>query len=204
MRLRLLIKFVKSYLKIKYSTIAYKYFFCYNVHMKKSFLEHILYEMYMYLWAHNTVRYSVPDIYIHNAIWISYNISLRNLLYFFSMRDNYKVRQNDILYKNFVFNGKIGKFIKTPTYTIEINCIDKSVAHLTRERFDGINNKNLKNLIVSSQKKFYPMIRRRITDFIKHLQHDKDIFYKGVNVDLKDELKTEEIKHLIDQICTLL
>lgn len=172
--------------------------------MKNYFLEHILYEMYMYLWSHNVVRYYVSDIYLHNSIWISYNTSLRNLLYFFSMRLNYNERPNDILYKNFLFNGKNGKFVNKNKYKKEIECIDKAVAHLTTERYEGINNKDIKKLVVKYQKKFYPMIIRRIDDFIYHLKHNKDVSYKDVQVDFKHELRIKRIKGLISGISNLL
>ena len=168
------------------------------------FLEHILYEMYMYLWSHNVVRYDVSDIYLHNSIWISYNTSLRNLLYFFSMRLNYNERLNDILYKKFSFDGKNGKFVNKYKYKKEIECIDKSVAHLTTERYYGLDNKDLKKLVVKYQKKFYPMMIRRINDFIYHLKHDKALSYNGVQVDFKHELRTKKIKWLISEISNLI
>lgn len=149
---------------------------------KKLMLEHILYEMIMYLVTANMLE--KPDQIKFNIIWECHLLHLRNLIEFFteakrSILYNHVLDEADFLKLNYADLEQAKKIA------------DKTVHHLTQERFKElkytINARaeadNAKTLIVPAIRNFLLVLPDKIKDgYRKELSVQKII----------DDIKTVE------------
>ena len=114
---------------------------------KRLILEHVLYEIEMYLWiddymiSHSKNNYDLfPSQMLKNIFLESYYIHIRNLLFFFS---NDKPQDDDIIYLDLLNNSCNSKglyFNKGEWYELR-KLINHASVHLTKKR----QTENIKN-----------------------------------------------------------
>lgn len=155
---------------------------------KNYILEHVLYEMQIYLYTINNIKNKLCVVQMYyNINWISQLTSLRNLLHFFS---NNKKNKTDIIYTD-ILDG-----INTLDIYIEnsqiVKLINKSTSHLTFDRVSDLSEKEA--TAVEAMKKLIPTI---ISDFINALP-------TNINTKYASELEVPAIKGIIEYIKELL
>ncbi len=187
--------------------------------MKGKVLEHVLYEIKMYL---GTKKLGCDNIFINNIILEDHRIHLRNLLEFFSKdyltnivytdilkdTDAVKLLSQDI--EEILTQMKIKK-LKDATVN---NLINKSTSHLTLERvvIERIKEDTAYDIANIAESCLVPLIKQ----FVKHLiagnvkdkylckKQDRDGNSVSCLIDLKKELKMPEIQDIIKQINSIL
>ena len=118
--------------------------------------EHIIYEMNMYKMTWDLLQQFTGRDAMHNAVYESHVLHLRNLLDFFNGISN--IHNDDII---------ISKVLTEHSrYSLEIDdglrkMINKSVQHLTTYRADELDKEILSNEIIE----IYPQICKRIEWF---------------------------------------
>lgn len=217
---------------------------------KERVLDHVLYEMYMFLWSTKRLKELLenePDgknCLKYNANYIAQKCSLRNILEFFSSTHPRGHKTSDIyfgkiykiakvdekiiddkniplegyrLFSDDFFNRYLDevygrKYYGTDT-TIK-NIVNKTVSHLTDQRFDWgsenfeqiINEKEVNNKIIQD-------VKIAIQAFLDHIQLDdstQNLYYVYYDNDdrksknLSDELNDEDIKTLLVDINSLI
>jgi len=152
------------------------------VAQKQLILEHVLYEMEMYLF---TLDVKAPNQLLSNVIWVAHQTHMRNLLYFFS--DNKKF-ETDINYLD-LLDGVFGLGIDDSLNLPARNVVNKSISHLTMERVTS----NLDTAAKTEIKKMKNIIPQKIEDFISLLQTNIKTIYEP-------ELYDSEINDIINVI----
>ena len=174
---------------------------------KAFILEHVLYEMEMYLYTFPVLfNPRIQGKIEYNVFWNAHNVALRNLYYFFSAKNK---KFKDDINTDFSFADKplIGK-----EYSDYIKAIDKAINHLAARRFIGFNeNHTLDQMVIEAIQNLYPVLSDYIKTFIYQLENENVIYryYDSdqndyFEKDLSEELKNETIIKIIDFIKCLL
>ena len=216
---------------------------------KKLVLEHILYEIDMFLSLNmiDNSKLNVNEYWENNSLYIAEKISLRNLMDFFHYNNSmyfndmscykiYKIDKSKIesvksnelaaysLFENDEFEHcfydieAVGYDNPIPYYgrgnlTIK-SCVDKTIAHLTDNRFESILNDNYERVLenIEIHTRIVKDITNIISDFISKICVDygnENLYYiykKGnhsINLaykDLTEELGNVHIKGKLDKI----
>lgn len=169
-------------------------------HEREKLLNHILYEMQMFLLTKDYLYNYYHDQITFNILWTSCLTHMRTLIYFFcevGMKD-------DILCSEIISNTDGLIIPKEDEYKYKTP-INKSVSHLTNER----RNKEFNHGLNKSVEDIMPKIVEMISLFIDRLQPDQMKDYKcnskdKSTVDLKEELKDKNVKSLIRNVNHLL
>lgn len=131
--------------------------------LKKQILEHIIYEIEMYL---STLIYKIDDFYATNekkVILKNYMLEaklthLRNLIHFFANEPTRTGKSSDILYHNIVEKSKnLGELISDQNTILKH--IDKSASHLTKERIEQDWDKGTQEAANSAEKEIIKKIK---------------------------------------------
>ncbi|MCR5307724.1 MAG: hypothetical protein K6E24_01850 [bacterium] len=113
--------------------------------LKKTVLDHIIYEFQMYLYTYKRIIYSKmviswTDQLDNNCYWISHCNSMRNILRFFM--SNNGDNTDDYQYSRFGYSDNKSVLDEYNMEETDLECvnkkmfiIDKAVCHLTERRF---------------------------------------------------------------------
>lgn len=217
------------------------------LNQKERVLDHVLYEMYMFLWTTRKIKELLNDVIDwenspeYNAYYIAQKCSLRNILELFSSThpkvkgcetsdiyfgkiykipnvaeeiinsdgplDSYRLFPNDF-FKQYLDEACGRKYYGTGA-TIK-NIVNKTVSHLTDQRFDWknenfeqiLNEKNVNDKVIrdvkSAIKAFLKVIQQYYDENLYYVYCDKNGKRKSKN--LSDELKNENIATLLAAI----
>lgn len=178
---------------------------------KKYLLDHVLYEMQMYLYTYFRLHDShdaqfIKDKLLFNTFWNSHTIALRNLMSFFGICGSAK--KDEIVYNSFSFAENPPNRKNRQSY---YSPLSKAINHITVDRFLGYNGKNLDEIVIKARENLFPEIQQYIRLFVHHLDECSGITYTyGENsiVDISKELEDDKIKRMIavvkqfDSLCS--
>lgn len=147
----------------------------------KSMMEHVLYEIWMYLATYNGMnRFSecttMDQAVIHNALWESHLIHLRAMLFFFDKPRANRDRRN-IYIDNIILNTE-GHFF-TDSHDEVKSALSQTLAHLSYSRSD-VNKVYLAEEVMNMIKEIKPLIYK---------------FLVNIDMNIKDELKADMIEN---------
>lgn len=173
---------------------------------KKYVLDHILYEMEMYLYTYRSLRtMTFPDILMFNTYWNAHNVALRNLMVFFGISG--QIGKDELAYNSFSFaeqppNRKNRQSFYSP--------LSKAINHISIQRFEGYNGQSLDEKVKEVQETVFPEMKQYIRMLINHLDTERDISYTfRINdeeriVNISDELRDGRVKGMIEVVKSFL
>ena len=169
---------------------------------KKFLLEHVLYEMEMYLYTYKKFQTTIfPDGFLFNTFWNAHNVALRNLMCFFSVSGS--SGSDEIRYDYFSFAEKPSGRKKQRIY---YSALSKAINHITVYRFEGFNGRMLDEYITEARAVLFPEMSSYILTFLNHLE-EKSITYDdhlGHIINVSDELRNPKMRDLVLTVRMLL
>ena len=188
---------------------------------KKYILNHILYEInnYIYSYEKNEYLLLIKDESVfwqneYNLNWVCHRVSLRNLLDFFDWKKqswfdeivsaksdltntNTNIRyqyfnfaQEDVVYLGELKKGKISQFL------------NKSIFHLTEERFLKNDDEGVDNYLSTESAKIYNTLKVLICNFLQSLLVTKNVVYNNqlTKCERVIDNEIEHYKQFIEQL----
>lgn len=136
-------------------------------------LEHIFYEMWMYLATFHGMMQQVQldsdiKLLIHNTLWESHLIHLRAMLYFFERKDQDKDTRN--IYVDDIVKDASRYYFPGSNVYIK-NDISQTLAHLSYKRAE-VNKHNLSKDVFDKYKEMEPVIHHFIQDIDSNIKEE--------------------------------
>ena len=173
-----------------------------TISTKQYLLDHVLYEMEMYLYTYHLLHTAMfPELLDFNTVWNSHNVALRNLMSFFGISG--QVGKDEIVYNSFSFAEQPSNRKKRQEF---YSPISKAINHISIQRFLGYNGERLDDVVIRARETVFPEIQEYICRFIRHLETDAAITYtysldnKECTVDIKNELLDDRVAGMIAKV----
>ena len=173
-----------------------------TVSTKQYLLDHVLYEMEMYLHTYHLLHAAIfPEKLDFNTVWNSHNVALRNLMSFFGISG--QAGKDEIVYNSFSFAERPSNRKKRQEF---YSPISKAINHISIQRFLGYNGERLDDVVIKARETIFPEIQKYIRHFIMHLESDVAITYtyslgnKEWTVDITNELSDVRVTGMIAKV----